>query len=177
MQEYHEKWLLSFLTDPLVRLIKPIFFSLKKRSHKPWKMHFVNLHLVFHATHFRQPQTQQRFLLHTNTLVDWSVLKMLNQLKIICLVAKKHLNRKKGLHIKFPFQSKQRRKPTFREAQRRAQSEGPGIRNPLFHVAPDEPDIRPTVPRSTSARGRGGRDHSKASSHVSTSSQKVLHIL
>ena len=55
----------------------------------------------------------------------------------------------------FCLQSKQRRKPTFREAQRRAQSEGPGIRNPLFRTAPDEPDLRPALPtfsRSTSAR-------------------------
>ena len=38
----------------------------------------------------------------------------------------------------FCLQSKQRRKPTFREAQRRAQSEGPGIRNPLFQMVPNE---------------------------------------
>ena len=57
------------------------------------------------------------------------------------------------------FQSKQRKQPAFREAQRRAQSEGPGIRNPLFRVAPDEPDIRPTVPGSStrSASARRGR--------------------
>jgi len=64
--------------------------------------------------------------------------------------------------------SKQRRKPTFREAQRRAQSEGPGIRNPLFRAAPDETDIRPalsTFSRSTSARrGRVGSAQNKAQS-------------
>lgn len=78
------------------------------------------------------------------------------------------------------FQSKTRRKPTFREAQRRAQSEGPGIRNPLFRVAPDEPDIRPTVPgsaRSTSARGRsshGSRKAHASSSDMTSSQQQVI---
>ena len=75
----------------------------------------------------------------------------------------------------FCLQSKQRRKPTFREAQRRAQSEGPGIRNPLFRAAPDEPDIRPALPtfsRSTSARRvRVGSAQNK--SHSSSNDTQV----
>ena len=75
----------------------------------------------------------------------------------------------------FCLQSKQRRKPTFREAQRRAQSEGPGIRNPLFRSAPDEPDIRPALPtfsRSTSARRvRVGSAQNK--SHSSSNDTQV----
>ena len=78
----------------------------------------------------------------------------------------------------FCLQSKQRRKPTFREAQRRAQSEGPGIRNPLFRAAPDETDIRPalsTFSRSTSARrGRGSSAQNKAHSTSNDTQVGVL---
>ena len=56
--------------------------------------------------------------------------------------------------ISIILKSTQRRhqRSEFREAQRRAQSEGPGIRNPMFRISNDGPELRPSLPSSRPVR-------------------------
>ena len=67
------------------------------------------------------------------------------------------------------LKSTQRRqqRSEFREAQRRAQSEGPGIRNPMFRISNDGgPELRPTLPSSRPASARRRAAHKSANDVV-----------
>ena len=74
--------------------------------------------------------------------------------------------------ISIILKSTQRRhqRSEFREAQRRAQSEGPGIRNPMFRISNDGPELRPSLPSSRPASARRRAAHKSANDVVQVSS-------
>ena len=74
--------------------------------------------------------------------------------------------------ISIILKSTQRRhqRSEFREAQRRAQSEGPGIRNPMFRISNNgAPDLRPSLPSSRPASARRRAAHKSANDVVQVS--------